>query len=163
MKPKKTTVVMLCIIGLMLVINLIARLCKPAADFYIIHIFPLISGFWSRITGILPFSVGEWLIVAGIVLLLLMVPGYLLLLLVVKKEHHPNAAGIYGHVYGWMFTWLSVVVTLHFTVLRLLLPCRKPSGMCPTTTLKCSVLYRSLWNMPTRRHCLSAVTRTGIL
>ncbi|MBR3631149.1 MAG: DUF3810 domain-containing protein [Oscillospiraceae bacterium] len=117
MKPKKTTVVMLCIIGLMLVINLIARLCKPAADFYIIHIFPLISGFWSRITGILPFSVGEWLIVAGIVLLLLMVPGYLLLLLVVKKEHHPNAAGIYGHVYGWMFTWLSVVVTLHFTVL----------------------------------------------
>ena len=34
MKLKKTTIVMLCIIGLMLLVNLFARLCTPAADFY---------------------------------------------------------------------------------------------------------------------------------
>ncbi|MCR4646009.1 MAG: DUF3810 domain-containing protein [Oscillospiraceae bacterium] len=117
MKLKKTTIVMLCIIGLMLVINLFARLCPPAADFYILHIFPLISGFWSRITGLFPFSVGEWMIVIGVVLLILLVPGYVLLLAIVRKDDRPKAAGIYGHVYGWIFTWLSVIVTLHFTVL----------------------------------------------
>ena len=117
MKPKKTTIVMLCIVGAMVLVNVLARLCRPAADFYIMHIFPHISGFWSRITGLFPFSVGEWMIVAGIVLLVLMVPGYLLLLFIVKKDHHPKAAHIYGQVYGWIFTWLSVVVTLHFTVL----------------------------------------------
>ena len=117
MRPKKTTVVMLCIIGAMVLLNVLARLCRPAADFYILHIFPLISGFWSRITGLLPFSLGEWMIVAGVVLLVLLVPGYLLLLALVKKDNRPKAAHIYGQVYGWIFTWLSVVVTLHFTVL----------------------------------------------
>ena len=117
MKPKKTTVIMLCIIGLMVFINLLARFCRPAADFYIAHIFPLISGFWSRISGLLPFSLGEWMIAAGIVLLVMLVPGYLLLLAIVKKDSRPKAAGIYGQVYGWIFTWLSVVITLHFTVL----------------------------------------------
>ena len=86
MKLKKTTIVMLCIIGLMLLVNLFARLCTPAADFYIMHIFPLISGFWSRITGLFPFSVGEWMIVIGVVLLILLVPGYVVLLKIVKKQ-----------------------------------------------------------------------------
>lgn len=110
-------IVMLCIIGAMLVVNLLARLCTPAADFYILHIFPLLSGIWCRISGIFPFSIGEWMIVIGIVLVIALVPGYLLLLLLVKKDHRPKAAAIYGQCYGWVLTWLSVVVTMHFTVL----------------------------------------------
>lgn len=117
MNLKKPAVIMLCIVSAMLALNLLARLCRPAADFYTVHIFPLISAFWCRISGIFPFSVGEWMIVAGVILVIALVPGYLLLLLIVKKDHRPKAAGIYGQVYGWLLTWLSVVVTMHFTML----------------------------------------------
>ncbi len=117
MKCRKSTVVMLAVIGAMLLVNLLARFCRPAADFYITYIFPYIAALWSNISGLVPFSIGEWMIVIGIALALLLVPGYLLLLFLVKKDHRPKAASIYGQIYGWILTWLSVVFTMHFTVL----------------------------------------------
>lgn len=39
------------------------------ADWYIANIFPVWVGTYGRITGVFPFSVGEWLIGAGLVLL----------------------------------------------------------------------------------------------
>lgn len=117
MKLSKSTITMLVLCGLMLLVNIGARFCRPAVDFYIAYIFPYISGFWSRLSGLVSFSVGEWMIVAGIVLVLLAVPGYLLMLLLTKKDSRPRAARFYGKFYGWIITCVLVVVTMHFTVL----------------------------------------------
>lgn len=117
MKLSKSTIAMLIICILMLLLNIGSRFCRPAVDFYITYIFPLFSGFWSRISGLVPFSVGEWMIVIGIALVILAVPVYLLMLLLTKKEHHPKAARIYGTFYGWVLTGVFTAVTLHFTVL----------------------------------------------
>lgn len=117
MKLSRSTAVMLMIWVLMLLINIAARFCTPLVDFYIAHIFPVISGLWSRLSGLVPFSVGEWMIVAGVVLVLAAVPGYLLLMLLCKKDHRPKAARIFGQFYGWVLTYVAVIVTMHFTVL----------------------------------------------
>lgn len=117
MRLSKSTVIMLCTCALMAVINIAARFCRPAVDFYIAYIFPYISGFWSRLSGLVPFSIGEWMIVCGVVLGILAVPGYLLLMVLVKKDHRPKAARIFGKFYGWILTYVAVIVTMHFTVL----------------------------------------------
>lgn len=117
MKLSKSTIAMLLVCGVMLVINITARLCRPVVDFYIAHIFPVVSSIWSRISGLFPFSIGEWMIVIGIALVLLAVPVYLLMLLVIKKEHRPRAARFYGNFYGWVITCVFSVVTMHFLIL----------------------------------------------
>lgn len=105
-----------CLLLLMLLINLAARFCRPAVDWYIAHVFPLISGFWARISGIFPFSVGEWMIVGGIVLLVLTLIG-IPLVLMFGKSKKLTILGITAQVYGWVVTWLFCIMTMRFLVL----------------------------------------------
>jgi len=116
MKLKKSTKIMFIIWGISIFVNLFAKLCHPAVDFYISHIFPYISSFWSHTSNIFPFSLGEWMIVAGIVLV---IGGLLSLVafMIFAKGKRKKIAGIYGHVYGWILTWLFAVVTSRFFVL----------------------------------------------
>ena len=101
---------------LMFLINLVARLCRPAVDWYITYVFPLISSFWSRISGLFPFSAGEWLIVVGIVLVILAIPGFPLLLFFGRSRRW-KFVGIAAQCYGWILTWVFSVTTMRFLVL----------------------------------------------
>lgn len=101
---------------LMLLVNLLARLCRPAVDWYIAHVFPLISGFWCQISGAFPFSVGEWMIVAGIVLIVLALVGFPLIL-IFGKSRKKKIAGITAQVYGWILTWVFSIMTMRFLIL----------------------------------------------
>ncbi len=101
---------------LMLLVNLAARLSRPLTDWYISAVFPLISGFWSRVSGIFPFSVGEWMIVGTVVLIALPVIG-LPLVLLFGKDRKLHILSIAAQVYGWIGTWVAVIVTMRFLVL----------------------------------------------
>ena len=101
---------------LMGVILLTARLSRPLTDWYIAHIFPLISGFWSRISGLFPFSVGEWMIVAAVVLIALFLIG-MPLVLIFGRSHRKKIAGIILRTYAWIITLTLFVVTTRFFVL----------------------------------------------
>lgn len=108
--------IMLGIMLFMAAVNLLARCCTAAADWYIAQIFPYISGFWCRISGILPFSVGEWMIVAGIVLVLLTLISTLLVC-IFGKGKRKRFFGILGQLYGWLLTWVFCIMTTRFLVL----------------------------------------------
>lgn len=41
------------------------------SDWYIAHIFPVWVNTYGRVTGLFPFSVGEWLLAAGVAVILL--------------------------------------------------------------------------------------------
>ena len=101
---------------LMILCNVLARLCRPAADWYILHIFPLISGCWSRISGLFPFSVGEWMIVGAVALVVLAVIGVPLVLIFGRSKKW-RILGVTAQVYGWIGTWVAVIVTMRFLVL----------------------------------------------
>ena len=58
---KKRYSIPLILIGLMIILNITARLSRPFADFYVTRIFPYISDCISFISGLLPFSLGEML------------------------------------------------------------------------------------------------------
>lgn len=56
---------------LTVLLNVAAWNSSAFSDWYIAHVFPIWVGTYGRVTGLLPFSVGEWLIVAGLVLVAL--------------------------------------------------------------------------------------------
>lgn len=59
--------------GLIILLNLLAWGSSTFCDAYISRVFPLWVNTYGRFSGLFPFSVGEWLLVAGVVLLLMAV------------------------------------------------------------------------------------------
>lgn len=116
MTMKRSAPAMGTICGFMLILNIIARCSRTCSDWYVSHIFPVLSGFWSRISGVFPFSVGEVLICLAVII---GVPGLLAFpfLMGFVKPHRRTILCIYGNVLGWILTWLFTVLTLHFFIL----------------------------------------------
>ncbi len=116
MTVKKSTCIMGVIWGVMLLLNLLARCSSAFSDWYVEHIFPYFSDFWSRISGAFPCSVGEVLICLAVVI---GVPGFLAFpcLMIFAKRRRRTIACIYEQVIGWILTWLFTVLTLHFFIL----------------------------------------------
>lgn len=45
---------------LMVVLNILARCSAAFSDWYTMQVFLPVSGLWTRLTGLVPFSVGEY-------------------------------------------------------------------------------------------------------
>ena len=56
------------VVAAIILLNVLAWNSAAFCDWYIAHIFPIWVNTYGRLTGIFPFSVGEWLIVAGLLL-----------------------------------------------------------------------------------------------
>lgn len=110
-----------CLVVIVL-FNVYAWESKGFSDFYITYVFPIWVGTYGRFTGMFPFSVGEWLIVAGACLFLLaviLIPVRLVLSILGKRN--PEAGKLYrwkrriaGYHYG--FAWLVVMVAMIMTL-----------------------------------------------
>ena len=61
----------MCIVAVIILLNIIAWNSTAFCDAYLTHIFPIWVNTYGRITGLFPFSVGEMMLVIGVVLLLL--------------------------------------------------------------------------------------------
>lgn len=57
-----------CLIILAVLLNVIARLSHPLSNWYVNHIFPLWVATYGRVTGLFPFSVGEWMLYLAVLL-----------------------------------------------------------------------------------------------
>lgn len=80
-------------------------------DFYIAHIFPIWVNTYGRLTGIFPFSVGEWLIVAGIALVLTAI-----VLAVVSLARRKFFCRFFTF-FAWMLLAVWVIMTLNCMIL----------------------------------------------
>lgn len=56
------------IVAIVILLNVAAWNSALFCDWYIAHIFPIWVNTYGRLTGLFPFSVGEWLILAGLLL-----------------------------------------------------------------------------------------------
>ena len=70
MKIKKRRRIIICIsIGMLtILLNAAAWNSRAFSDWYIANIFPVWVNLYGRVTGLFPFSVGEWMLGAGVVL-----------------------------------------------------------------------------------------------
>lgn len=119
-------------------LNVVAWNSTAFCDAYIAYIFPVWVNTYGRLTGLFPFSVGEWLIVAGLVLV-----GFAVLLGVVLAvaglgrtvfraiicargqaadicESKPSLrkfAGVFYRFFAWTVLAVCVIMTLNCTIL----------------------------------------------
>ena len=67
---KTRTKIYFIIAGMAVLLNVIAWISEAFCDWYIRYVFPVWVNTYGRLTGLFPFSVGEWLIVAGVFLVI---------------------------------------------------------------------------------------------
>lgn len=67
---KTQTKIYFIIIGIVVLLNVIAWSSETFCDWYIRYVFSVWVNTYGRLTGLFPFSVGEWLIVAGVFLVI---------------------------------------------------------------------------------------------
>lgn len=107
------------IAAFIVVLNLLAWNSTAFCDRYIAYVFPIWVNTYGRVTGIFPFSVGEWMIVAGVVLVCLMVlclPMLLLSLWWKWKKVLGFCRGYY-RFFAWTLLIVALVMTLNCFIL----------------------------------------------
>jgi hypothetical protein len=101
---KKSFIAWMSILVLTVILNILSWCSTSFADWYTDNIFLLIMNIVSRITGIFPFSVGEFMIIAGILLVICVVFATILLPFM-RKKWRP----FYKFIYPF-FAWVLVAV-----------------------------------------------------
>lgn len=109
---KKRYGIPLILIGAMVLLNVLARFCRPFADFYVEKIFPYISAAVSFVSGLLPFSLGEMLTVGAVILVIAGLP-LLLILLIFRKGKRRSIAAFAGTLALWILCYITVTETMN--------------------------------------------------
>lgn len=134
----KRWIVYISIALVTVLLNVVAWNSTAFCDAYIAYIFPIWVNTYGRLTGLFPFSVGEWLIVAGVILVLLAVLLGVVLAVaglvraVIRaiicargqaadtcESKHPlrKFAGVFYRFFAWTVLAVCVIMTLNCTIL----------------------------------------------
>ena len=114
-KVKKSLVVYISIAAVLLLLQAIAWNSGSFSDAYIAYIFPIWVNTYGRITGIFPFSVGEWMIVAGIVVVVLAVllGGSMIFPGCRHSEKYRRGIKRYFRFFAWVLLFVFTIMTLN--------------------------------------------------
>ena len=93
-------------------LNIWARVSKGFSHFYVEHIFPLWVETYGRVTGLFPFSVGEWMLYLAVCLVAILVLTGIVTLIGRKKLPVKWKRGYVMFLY-WVFGIVCVVMTLN--------------------------------------------------
>lgn len=110
---KKCVWIYFLLVGVVLLLNVTAWNSTAFCDFYIKNIFPLWVNTYGRVTGLLPVSVGEYMLVVGVVCVCLF-PVMLFLCLFRRVRRY--AMG-YLRFFAWVLVSVCLVMTLNCTIL----------------------------------------------
>jgi len=150
---KKSKRVYLAVLAVIILINMAAWCSASFCDWYIANIFPVWVNTYGRITGLFPFSVGEWLIAAGLVLVaaavvLGIVQAVLGVVGAVRRAFSRAAERKASEAVGIAGVWVLARVPrisgfrrfcrsfFHFFLWMIL-------GICLVMTLNCLILYHA--------------------
>ena len=94
-------------------LNVLAWSSTAFCDAYIIYVFPVWVNLYGRLTGLFPFSVGEWMILAGV---LLCVTAICLVPLLLVKKFREGCKKFY-RFFAWVLLIVCLVMTLNCFIL----------------------------------------------
>jgi len=117
------------LVAVSLLLNLGAREVPGFADWYVQRIFPVFVESYGRLTGAVPFSVGEWMLYLGAFLTLVLVMGGIAFLLFRKGAPGFHRAYLrFAKGYYWIFGIVCLVMTLNCFLLYQVTPMGELSG-----------------------------------
>ena len=112
-KCRKSTKLYIALVAMVILLNVIAWLSAPFCDWYIENIFPIWLNTYGRVTGWIPFSIGEYMLLAAAILIGAAILGLVLLLV---KALRRFLKGFYKF-FAWTFIIVCMVMTLNCTIL----------------------------------------------
>lgn len=112
MKIKKRFLIPFIICAAMLLMNLAARLSTAFADFYVMKIFRCISVPFAYISGLMPFSAGEVLIILGILFVIFGIP-LTVLMFIFGRSFRKKTTMIFSTALVWILTFIFTTETLN--------------------------------------------------
>lgn len=118
-KNKKSLVVYISIVVVLLLLQVIAWNSRSFSDAYIAYIFPIWVNTYGRITGSFPFSVGEWMIVAGIAVVISAVLLGISMIFPGCRHSAKYCRGVkrYFRVFAWVLLFVFAIMTLNCTMI----------------------------------------------
>ncbi|MBE5944642.1 MAG: DUF3810 domain-containing protein [Lachnospiraceae bacterium] len=107
------------IIGLVfvLIVNLLAWICPAMCDWYTLNVTPVMVNVFGRFSDIFPFSVGEIMIVLGIVLVLISIVIGVLFIFFRKKTGYAKFTKKFYKVFFSILVGVCIVMTLNCSIL----------------------------------------------
>ena len=116
---KKSFRIYLSIVAVLLLLQVVAWSSRSLSDAYIDYIFPIWVNTYGRITGLFPFSVGELLIVAGILVVLAAVVLGCSLLIPACRHSEKYCRGVKGYFgfFAWTLLAVFAIMTLNCTMI----------------------------------------------
>lgn len=119
---KTQTKIYFIIIGIVVLLNVIAWSSETFCDWYIHYVFPVWVNTYGRLTGLFPFSVGEWLIVAGVFLviaavILMIASAFRWIIRRCRARHVDKLCSGFYTFFAWMLLAVLVLMTLNCTIL----------------------------------------------
>lgn len=109
---KKSTKSYVGLWGIVLLLNVLFWNSVFFSDFYVANIFPIWEETYGRVTGLFPFSVGEWMILLGVGILVLCVPCGILACVSQGILWKKLSRG-YLHFVAWVILVLAYIMTLN--------------------------------------------------
>ena len=121
-KKKKITrsiIVYISIVLVLVLFQIIAWNSRTFSDAYITYVFPVWVNTYGRITGLFPFSVGECLIVAGIIVVLAALLSGISMLLPWCRHSKKYCHGVrrYFRFFAWTVLAVFGIMTLNCTMI----------------------------------------------
>lgn len=104
---KKVWVALFLLVAL---VNVAAWRSSSFCNFYIAHIFPVLGSGYSKVMSVFPFSVGEVMIVAGVVFVIAFM-AVCLMRLIVRAEWSKRLFRAFGSAFCWVLLVLFAVMT----------------------------------------------------
>lgn len=110
-------------IGIIL-LNLLAWCSAPFCDWYVTYVFPIGVHTYGRLSGVVSFSVGEWMLYLSVVYMLvnliLCIPAWIL-----RKRECGKKLRRFLSVVPWFVTLVCIIMTLNCTILYHCTPMKK--------------------------------------
>ena len=118
-KVKKSRLIYISIIVVLLLLQVVAWNSRSFSDAYIAYIFPIWVNTYGRITGSFPFSVGEWMIVAGIAVVISAVLLGMSMIFAGCRHSAKYCRGVkrYFRFFAWVLLFVFAIMTLNCTMI----------------------------------------------
>ena len=118
-KVKKSRLIYISIVVVLLLLQVVAWNSRSFSDAYIAYIFPIWVNIYGRITGSFPFSVGEWMIVAGIAVVISAVLLGISMIFPGCRHSAKYCRGVkrYFRFFAWVLLFVFAIMTLNCTMI----------------------------------------------
>ena len=102
-------------IMLSVLLNIAGRVWKGFSNFYVNHIFPVWVETYGRLTGLFPFSVGEWMLYLAVLLTFILAAGGIAYMIMRRMlpESWKRGYRKYALFFYWVFGIVCMVMTLN--------------------------------------------------